>query len=1230
MSIRPPPIAPQFKSTQPPPKQVSNSSGPAFLADIKAGRSLRKVPDSEKKDRSAPFTSKEANRNNESSVTGPTPVASGNIPPVGLPNPFANGVPKLKSVGSVDVTRSTAQIPTTKQPTFGYVKSPAPPPPQTSPPPSPPPTSSAVQSSFPSSTIVTTVPPTNYYRPSQTTNNATAVRNGLPAPPTPARPVISKNNSNYPRYNFYRSSSIENNDPVVPNIIPSPPIQVTLSSLPTPSRIGAMTVHKSNNNISSNNDNSSITATTAPPPPSGRSPRRKQSSSNRYQRAGSTNADVNGIPVGQSTKVIRISSHLNGDLTDYGLSSAPSVNPSLPSSVHDMNTMSSRAHPIPPPPPPIQPAVMNSNNMHSNNIAGLVRHFESRFTFPDIGHVPVPKAYHGPKTYRVGSNNNNNNNNNAANDSYHYSEEFSHLKEYNHSNISTFTISNYNNNDRESINLTEQLLYQVMNENSVLREKNEELREIIYHEEDNSKMNELSTMKMKLKETEHELIRTKEENKQLKSDNILLNNLIQELNDHEVDDSHSNEHECSNCEYFKHQLNAYIYLYGELNHSNVQDILEHCLNEGMFLHSLVLRNFLYNLCIQCVFIFIYFKISNVVNNQRMNSIPLNENLIKSPSDYSISNYHSSNESTSTNECKHPNDTKSHNAEGTKSSLNILIPSRIKCNKKHKWKLNSRKHYINFNNCNNYNQNKIDHQMITSNDYDDNQSSVTCSKLKVWKYSNNTPKLKLINDYRISLIKSRKRAIQLLNTQNKLPHLSEIQCSYELLNQRNNSLLQQYQVMRKLKIQKDQSNHELNSLVESLSSILHRSRKQNIRSKRIIENLKTYLYKLYHTINQFIMKNDQDINVHDQTDSNKLLTESINSKKSIRQFFHHINQQLQEVINNKQIEQFNMKTKITTLENEAKRRRQCIQELRLRHQNILNEQINLRNELLTKEKTNETLKYTEIHLQQTIKTQRIQLQSLINEKKQMAANFYELKQAHHNLLNELNELKVNLMNIKKSKQTNLIMNSNESVKQTKIVNRICFNNRVEDLEKFILIIANELIKTIHTIYQLCNNATVTNHDNQSSSKQISSNNQHKSLFTKHSLQIAKKKAAEILCLSLDELEKLTFLEEPIHEDNHGDYVDGIKSASFDSFNTEHNKEVNEVDTFSKVTIHSYLENLSQWPLRCERLLKDFLNFCLYDYMNVLPTTIVDFNNEDDDDNDLDGDDEDDDDGEIDID
>ncbi|CAI2732788.1 unnamed protein product [Schistosoma spindalis] len=454
MSIPPPPPAPQIKSTRPPPKQACDSSGPAFLADIRAGRTLRKVPDSEKKDRSAPLGSKPKDQNNESSASGPPASVSGNLPPVGLSNIFANGVPKLKSVSSADAGRNiTMQNLSTKPSGYGHVKSPAPPPP---PPLSPPTAASVAQNNYSSSTT----PHTLYQHSTSTTNNnATAVRNGssvpappaAPPPPTPARPSISKsssnssshnNNNSYPRYSFHKKS-FEDNQPTSP-VVSSPPVQVImLSSIPassissaspssqpprvTPLQLGsAANVHENNINvINSNNTVNHLNGTTTiPPPPSGRSPRRKQSSSNRYQRAGSTNADVNGIPVGQSTKVIRISSNINGSLTDTPCAPSSIVNPYLPSSVYDMNnyTMNSRVHPTPPPPPPPlqQPSLssMDNYNDDNNNIASLVRHFESRFTFPDIGSVPVPKSYHGPKTYRVGSINSSVNNSNNINDNY--------------------------------------------------------------------------------------------------------------------------------------------------------------------------------------------------------------------------------------------------------------------------------------------------------------------------------------------------------------------------------------------------------------------------------------------------------------------------------------------------------------------------------------------------------------------------------------------------------------------------------------------------------------------------------------------------------------------------------------------------------------------------------------------------------------------------------------------
>ncbi|CAH8554104.1 unnamed protein product [Schistosoma turkestanicum] len=239
--------------------------------------------------------------------------------------------------------------------------------------------------------------------------------------------------------------------------------------------------------------------------------------------------------------------------------------------------------------------------------------------------------------------------------------------------------------------------------------------------------------------------------------------------------------------------------------------------------------------------------------------------------------------------------------------------------------------------------KNDHQTTTSN-YEDNQSDNTSSKLDVKQNLNNAPKLKLINDYKMSLIKSRKHAIQLLKAKNPIPNLSEIQCSYELLNQRNHSLIQQ--VMRKLKIQAEQSNQELNNSVKLLKNMLHRSRKQNIRFKRIIESVKTHLIKLHDTIKQVDMENDQITSEHRSENNLSLTLEKMNCKKFIKEISHNISHQLQELINHKRIEHLNMKNKIVTLENETKRRRHCIEELKIRLQCVLTKQTDLQNDLVS--------------------------------------------------------------------------------------------------------------------------------------------------------------------------------------------------------------------------------------------------------------------------------------------
>ncbi|CAH8613595.1 unnamed protein product [Schistosoma guineensis] len=63
-------------------------------------------------------------------------------------------------------------------------------------------------------------------------------------------------------------------------------------------------------------------------------------------------------------------------------------------------------------------------------------------------------------------------------------EPFNKLKQSNNSDISLSNV----NYDQKSMNQIEQLLCQVLNENSILREKNEELNEMILNNEDHSKV----------------------------------------------------------------------------------------------------------------------------------------------------------------------------------------------------------------------------------------------------------------------------------------------------------------------------------------------------------------------------------------------------------------------------------------------------------------------------------------------------------------------------------------------------------------------------------------------------------------------------------------------------------------------------------------------------------------------------------------------------------------------
>ncbi|VDP97312.1 unnamed protein product [Trichobilharzia regenti] len=388
--------------------------------------------------------------------------------------------------------------------------------------------------------------------------------------------------------------------------------------------------------------------------------------------------------------------------------------------------------------------------------------------------------------------------------------------------VQLFSHSFNNNNNKANSGCT--ILHELLSSHQDERSNNDVSSRL---DVSNDFVNEINDIRIKMTTIQHELNKQIEMNENLKSDNILLNNLIESMKKDQDILYHEKEDLIITNKQFEQTLLMKIENEKKLLADNqFLDQLVQLNDENKELRSMISE-------------------MNSYWQERQKKLEdrcrvLSARLKIERSSHRSSHYKSS--------------------SWIRSSMNILIPSKLKYNNKREMKrsqneitsLNTTTNTINQhdsdtverdgndnntnsnnNNTNHANEGIIDHSKADSQT-DDSEISLTSLSEMESEYGQVAQESKLINNSKTRPMKSKEHGIQLLQLNNTISQLSEIQSSYNMLNQRNNSLIQQYQAMRTGKLKAEQLNKDLNNLIESLSNALRRSKRQNLQSKCIIE------------------------------------------------------------------------------------------------------------------------------------------------------------------------------------------------------------------------------------------------------------------------------------------------------------------------------------------------------------------------------------------------------------
>ncbi|KER24369.1 hypothetical protein T265_14434, partial [Opisthorchis viverrini] len=404
-----------------------------------------------------------------------------------------------------------------------------------------------------------------------------------------------------------------------------------------------------------------------------------------------------------------------------------------------------------------------------------------------------------------------------------------------------------------------------------------------------------------------------------------------------------------------------------------------------------------------------------------------------------------------------------------------------------------------------------------------------------------------------------------NTNNNFPQSQnfspeEFDSQLLALKQRNYSLTQQLNAYRSSKQSIEKQCSELSTQLQNVVNALHTSRQREQRSQRTIQHLTSCLQKLENLLQEC----DQEISEvesvqsmasqHDSSD-----TQRVQSHRIIYETSRSLATRLKEHLKRHGTSMKELHHKLLETSRQSNRRRGLIEELRKSLTDTRNAQKLLETKLASTIKESNEAKMAEGRLRTEVESQRMQLKTALCEKRALTEQLHECREAY-------DEIAQALKNPKHPERDIVTM---EKLGQNQ-------------LKRLVLSLTTDLSKL--ACYALREIRTHIGHHSGTNGPPTSPLSDASSLPSARSLAQAKSRAAEILGLSLDELDQLTSAIPVLENTSDGNHI------------------------CSEADVAHSIEVASSWPSLCANLLNqsqipvDHLQHVYQDIMNAFDSVV----------------------------